>query len=97
MYQSFTCADAVVNGGPQMNLPGKLIHLKNAFYLDTNNPDHFWHPVGYSTLKIIVSAQMREAVLGNVCESAVLGTMAKTAPFHFQIARTWLDAALRLL
>lgn len=28
VYQSFTCADAVVNGGPQMNLPGKLIHLK---------------------------------------------------------------------
>lgn len=95
MYQSFTCAVAVVNGGPQVNLPGKLIQLKNPFYLDTNNPDHFWHPVG--SLKMIVSAQMREAVLGNVCESAVLGTMAKTVPFHFQMARTWLDAALRLL
>lgn len=66
-----------------MNLPGKLIQLKNPFYLDTNNSDHFWHPVDCSTLKMIVSAQMREAVLGNVYESAVLGTMAKTVPFHF--------------
>lgn len=68
MYQSFTCANAVVNGGPQMNLPGKLIQLKNPFYLDTNNSNHFWHPVGCSTLKMTVSAQMREAVLGNVYE-----------------------------
>lgn len=68
MYQSFTCANAVVNGGPQINLPGKLVQLKNPFYLDTNNSDHFWHPVGCSTLKMIVSAQMREAVLGNVYE-----------------------------
>lgn len=62
VYQSFPCANAVVNGGPQINVPEKLIQLKNPFYLDTNNSDHFWHPVGCSALKMIVSAQMREAV-----------------------------------
>lgn len=60
-----------------MDVPGKLIQLKNPFYLDTNSSEHFWHPVGCSSLKIIVSAQRREAVLGNVYELAMLGNYSK--------------------
>lgn len=81
MFQSFPCANDVVNGGSQVNLPGKLIQLKNPFYLDTHSSEHFWHPVGCSSLKMIVSAQMREAVLGNVYELAMLGNYGKNCSF----------------
>lgn len=60
-----------------MDVPGKLIQLKNPFYLDTNSSEHFWHPVGCSSLKMIVSAQRREAVLGNVYELAMLRNYGK--------------------
>lgn len=66
-----------------MNLAGKLIQLKIIlFYLDINNSDQFWHPVGCSTLQIIVSAKMRGSIR-NVSESAMLYNYGKNCSFSF--------------
>lgn len=64
----------LLGGGYTVILAGKLIQLKIIlFYLDINNSDEFWHPVGCSTLQMMVSAKTRGSVRpGNVSKSVML-------------------------